>query len=204
VLELVLSARGQANKLMPVFERSPVPMTMHDGGRQHVEANRPAELMARASLAELRRLTVDDFMPPDQRPVMDAIWTRMLETGLATGPGPRVLTRRNGEPVEIVIWGMANALPGLHVFACVPTSWTGSDVGVLADELVKLPGSPLTPRELEVLQLAAEGLSGTDIADLLVVSPHTVKTHFQNLYRKLGVPGRVGAVAKALRLGLVE
>jgi DNA-binding CsgD family transcriptional regulator len=55
-----------------------------------------------------------------------------------------------------------------------------------------------------VLQLAAEGLSSADIADLLVVSPHTVKTHFEHLYRKLEVHGRAGAVAKALRLGLVE
>lgn len=203
-LEMVLAARGQDDELMAVFGRSPIPMTMHDDGRQHVEANRPAQLMARSSLADLRRLTIDDFMPPDELPIMDAIWARMLDTGLAAGPGPRVLTGRNGDPMDIVVWGMANALPGLHLFACAPTHWAEDEIGVLADEIVKLPGSPLTPRELEVLQLAAEGLSGADIADLLQISRHTVKTHFQNLYRKLEAPGRVGAVAKALRLGLVE
>jgi DNA-binding CsgD family transcriptional regulator len=64
--------------------------------------------------------------------------------------------------------------------------------------------SRLTPRELEVLQLAADGLSGPDIAELLVVSPGTVKTHFQNIYKKSGVSDRAGAVAKAMRQGLIS
>jgi len=46
--------------------------------------------------------------------------------------------------------------------------------------------SVLTPREREVLQLAADGLSSTAIAEALVVSPGTVKTHFPNIYAKLG------------------
>jgi DNA-binding CsgD family transcriptional regulator len=200
-LESVLAVRGHADKLMAVVERAPIPMTMHDDARQHVEANWPAQLMARSSLAELRALTVDDFMPPDERPIMDAIWTRMLDTGLAVGRGPRVLTGRNGRPMDLVIWGMANALPGLHLFACAPSHW---ETGASANGIVKLPGSRLTPRELEVLQLAAEGLSSADIADMLMLSRHTIKTHFENAYRKLDAPGRVGAVAKALRLGLVE
>jgi DNA-binding CsgD family transcriptional regulator len=63
--------------------------------------------------------------------------------------------------------------------------------------------SPLTARELEVMQLAADGLSGPEIAERLFVSPGTVKTHFQNVYAKLGVSERAGAVAKVLRQGLI-
>jgi PAS domain S-box-containing protein len=62
----------------------------------------------------------------------------------------------------------------------------------------------LTPRELEVLQLAAFGESTKQIAELLVLSPATVKTHFGNIYARLGVADRAAAVAKAVRLGLVE
>jgi ATP/maltotriose-dependent transcriptional regulator MalT len=62
----------------------------------------------------------------------------------------------------------------------------------------------LTPRELEVLALAACGLTGRELADELVVSPATIKTHFDNVYDKLGVRNRAGAVAKAMRLGLIE
>ena len=62
----------------------------------------------------------------------------------------------------------------------------------------------LTAREIEVLQLAAHGLSGPEIAARLVVSRATVKTHFENMYGKLCVGDRASAVAKALRLGLIE
>jgi DNA-binding CsgD family transcriptional regulator len=202
--ERALAARGHAEQLMALLERSPIPMTMHDGRRQHVEANRPAQLMARASLADLRALAIEDFMPPDQLPVMDGIWARMLDNGVVTGPGPRVLVGPNGAPLEIAIWGIADALPGLHLFGCVPTDWSGDDTGVPVDEILARPGSPLTPRELEVLQLAAEGLSGPSAAERLVLSPETVKTHFRNIYTKLGVSGRGAAVARGIRLGLIE
>lgn len=62
----------------------------------------------------------------------------------------------------------------------------------------------LTVREREMLQLAADGLSNPQIASLLVLSPGTVKTHFQNIYKKWGVSDRAGAVARALREGLID
>jgi PAS domain S-box-containing protein len=62
----------------------------------------------------------------------------------------------------------------------------------------------LTPRELEVLQLAAQGLSARSTAERLVVSPGTVRTHFENIYPKLGVSDKASAVAVALRLGLIS
>jgi DNA-binding NarL/FixJ family response regulator len=60
-----------------------------------------------------------------------------------------------------------------------------------------------TPRELEVLALIASGCSNDEIAAQLVVSTSTVKTHINNLYRKLGVSNRVQAAAQARRLHLV-
>jgi PAS domain S-box-containing protein len=64
--------------------------------------------------------------------------------------------------------------------------------------------SPLTARESEVLQLAAQDLSGPEIAERLVLSMATVKTHFRNIYAKLGVTERAAAVAKAIREGLID
>ncbi|MEA2181389.1 MAG: cyclic di-GMP phosphodiesterase [Solirubrobacteraceae bacterium] len=63
--------------------------------------------------------------------------------------------------------------------------------------------SVLTPREREVLQLASEGLSSAALADALVASPGTVKTHFQNIYAKLDAGNRASAVAIALRRGML-
>lgn len=62
----------------------------------------------------------------------------------------------------------------------------------------------LTAREVEILQLAANGLSGPRIAEHLVISPATVKTHFENVYAKLGVPDRAAAVAEVMRRGVIE
>jgi DNA-binding NarL/FixJ family response regulator len=62
----------------------------------------------------------------------------------------------------------------------------------------------LTPREQQVLQLAADGHSGPEMARDLVVSMGTIKTHFQNIYGKLGARDRASAVANGLRRGLID
>jgi LuxR family maltose regulon positive regulatory protein len=61
----------------------------------------------------------------------------------------------------------------------------------------------LTPREREVLQLVAAGLTNPAIAAELVVSVTTVKTHVRNIYAKLGVSGRHQAIIRARELRLV-
>ena len=62
----------------------------------------------------------------------------------------------------------------------------------------------LTPRELEVLKLVAEGWSSQRIADELVISKNTVDRHRQNLLEKLGLHDRVELTRYAIRRGLVE
>jgi DNA-binding CsgD family transcriptional regulator len=60
---------------------------------------------------------------------------------------------------------------------------------------------PLTARELEVLRLAATGVSVEEMARQLFVSPNTVKTHLTHVYAKLGVRGRSDAIRAALHCG---
>jgi LuxR family maltose regulon positive regulatory protein len=63
---------------------------------------------------------------------------------------------------------------------------------------------PLSERELEVLQLIADGISRPEIASRLVISLNTVKTHARNIYGKLGVNNQMQAVGKARGLGLLD
>lgn len=67
-----------------------------------------------------------------------------------------------------------------------------------------LPGGALTPREREILTLAAQGLNSQGIADRLFLSVSTVKTHLRGLYRKLDVSDRTQAVLVGIQRGLID
>ena len=61
--------------------------------------------------------------------------------------------------------------------------------------------SPLTEREMEVLKLAAKGVSNNDIAVELCLSTRTVQTHFSNVFKRLSVASRIEAILYGLRRG---
>jgi LuxR family maltose regulon positive regulatory protein len=63
---------------------------------------------------------------------------------------------------------------------------------------------PLTPREMEVLQLLEDGLSNAEICQQLYISMPTVKSHTRNIYGKLGVHNRKDAVTQARVLGILS
>ncbi len=71
--------------------------------------------------------------------------------------------------------------------------WTGVDVA----------GEALTPREVEVLRLLAQGLPSKAIASQLRISEHTVKFHVGSIMGKLGAASRTEAVTLAIRRGLI-
>ena len=81
----------------------------------------------------------------------------------------------------------------------------GTEVGRFLSRRRGELGPPrLTRREIEILQLAADGNPGPRIAAELQISVATVRTHFEHIYNKLGVSDRGTAVATALRDGVIE
>jgi DNA-binding NarL/FixJ family response regulator len=68
----------------------------------------------------------------------------------------------------------------------------------------ELPEDPLTPRELEVVKLIAEGHTTKEIAQVLVISENTVERHRSNVLDKLGLRDRVALALYAVRRGLIE
>ena len=198
--EAVLAARDEARNLKRIFENSHVPMVMVDGRRRYVEVNRPARLWFRRSLNEMRTFAIGDLTPAPSDGSMQQAWARLLDVGCVAGRYP--VDPSDGRRLDVVYYGLANVLPGLHLIAFAPADWPQDALDRIED------GAPdvasLTPREIEVLALAADGLSGPELAQKLVLSSTTVHTHFKNIYQKLDVRSRPAAVAKALRLGLIE
>ena len=98
--------------------------------------------------------------------------------------------------------GRLDATPSvpMRYLAKLMAALAREDAAPAADE--RLP-EPLSERELEVLALVAAGMSNKEIAGRLFVSVTTVKTHINNLYRKLDARSRIQAVARARELGIL-
>ncbi len=138
------------------------------------------------------------FGRPGTRAPFPARLTRWLESQraavhTATGSVPKPLTSIAAERAGTKL--VVRYLPATPM----------SHEALLLDERLAPPVGELerlglTTREAEVLELLGSGATNATLAATLHVSPATVKSHLENIYRKLGVRGRVAAVAMALEL----
>src|SRR5437867_1305542 len=101
---------------------------------------------------------------------------------------------------EAFLDGIRDAADGRVVLTGLPSDYLGPIA-----EGIELHGDepPLTEREREVLSVAAEGLTARQIGVRLGLAERTVTTHLAHIYGKLGVGGRVEAIAEGARAGLV-
>jgi len=116
--------------------------------------------------------------------------------------GVRAILPRDATPEEIVaaIQAAATGLVALHpdVFDSMLSRIRPGQQSELDPS-----GQILTPREIEVLRMIAEGLGNKEIASRLRISDHTVKFHISSIFAKLGVSSRTEAVIVGIRQGLV-
>ena len=102
-----------------------------------------------------------------------------------------------------LIGEFTRTVPGIgadHGTSAPPTTAQASDTGSACDRLQRV----LTEREFEVLQMVARGMSNAEIAEELVISPATAKTHVAHLLTKLDARDRIQLVIMAYQSGLVS
>lgn len=103
-------------------------------------------------------------------------------------------------PQEEILEGVRSAVGGQTVLA---PAIAARLVDRLRGETGNAERTRLSPRELDVLRLVADGLSNAEIAGQLFISEATVKTHLVHAFEKLGVNDRTRAVTLALERGLI-
>lgn len=134
---------------------------------------------------------------------------RAVSVGRASCVTIRLADRAGAVQFELADNGIADApLEALHP-ACARIEQLGGTTalalegGALSLRVEAATPAPvaLTPREIDVLRLLAEGMSNKAIADALTLSPRTINFHLDNIYAKLGVNSRAEAIVVALRQG---
>ncbi|PLS74965.1 MAG: hypothetical protein CYG61_09595 [Actinobacteria bacterium] len=125
--------------------------------------------------------------------------------GALAAAGVDAFLVRSVHPAELAA-AIRRVIKGERVVAAplVSLLMAGRSLDPTAEEAHVEIGTTLTRRELEVLVRLAEGRSNKEIAELLFVTPATVKTHLAHIYAKLGATGRQQATERALALGLLR
>jgi DNA-binding NarL/FixJ family response regulator len=117
-----------------------------------------------------------------------------IDAALNAGANAYIIKSVHGVDLPPVLHQVSDG--GAIFHAPAPSPATG-------DESVVEDGPGLTTRELTILAAVVRGLTTKAISSELWLSDHTVKFHLTNIYRKLGVANRSGAVRRAYELGLV-
>jgi len=117
-----------------------------------------------------------------------------VQDGLRSGA--RVVLPRDAPAAQIVA--------AIYAASAGLIAAPAEDAGFLLPAHAEEDAEPLTPRELDVLEMLAEGLSNKMIAYRLSISEHTAKFHVNSILAKLRAGTRTEAVMRGVRLGLVK
>jgi two-component system nitrate/nitrite response regulator NarL len=173
----------------------------------------------RHALAEIRRLAPDVAVLDENMPGL--LGNEVLQAIIRDGLTTRVVMLSASVDSAVVFRAVANGVGAYLTKDCDRATICDAVAAVARGQTVIAPQAQaglagevrlrehesrpaLSPREHEILERTANGLSAPDIARDLQISTATVKTHLRNIYEKLGVSERAAAVAEAMRRGLLE
>ena len=176
-----------------------VPASLHDVEGRFVHMNVAAERASGSSNAKLRGHHLTELLHPEARENVTAHFRRAVERGELA----------DFETVFVDASGRLRGVRAQHL----PLRQGDEIVGVLilAFEVRHPPSEPtrfvlhprLTPRQREILDLIASGLTTSEVAKELTISTQTVRNHLRNVLRELHAHTRLEAIAVAQRLGLL-
>ncbi len=180
-------------------------------------------LLAVAGAVAVLEFPVTDF---DHGTHLLVVLTLVMGIALLLGPGPAISGFATGGTVAGIasIITVDDAFASPHAYVQLLTYLVAGSAFIVlvsnvrsrqgpASLLAAAPASvpvghgmvePLTAREIEVLRLAATGITVDEIAARLFLSPNTVKTHLTHVYAKLGARGRADAVRAAIHCGCLS
>lgn len=183
-------------------------MLIADDQRRWVNGNAAAADLLGIPREEVPWHRMDDFTRQSEHLALEEQWKAFLGGGAAEGWYQLwIETRGTAPPLEFS--ATANVLPSRHLAVFIPPeepSAVPEQPAVTEWALLPEPDSvpELSGREREVMTLLASGLQGNEIAERLVLSPETVKSHVRNALAKLGRRTRAGGVAIALITGQID
>jgi PAS domain S-box-containing protein len=172
-----------------VFRTSRTPMLLIDGRRRYTHANDAACECFGMTREELLRTRSGDRTPSDLHRRLQDLKPRIRSGEPLTMPW--VFLRGDGTRREVY----------LHLH---PGAVDGQDLLILLSGPPAVSAGGLTPREREITTLLAEGRDGREIAERLVLSPETVRTHIRNAMERTNVHTRAHLIAIALRERLID
>jgi PAS domain S-box-containing protein len=176
-----------------------VPASLHDVEGRFVRVNEAAERASGKSNAQWLGRHFTEPLPPGAREKVAALFRRAVERGEPT----------DFETVFVDASGNLRGVRAQHLPLCRDGAIVGVLILAFAGALPPSlpigvePQPRLTPRQREVLELVAAGLSTSEIAKKLTLSTETVRNHLRSVFRELNVHNRPEAIAAARRLGLL-
>ncbi len=175
-----------------VFEVSKNPVVLVDEQRVIVDVN-PAgsELVGVAREAMLGKLA-DEFLAPHELASVAAGWRQLWDTDMWYSE--RDLIAADGSHVRVEYAGRIGDVGGRKVAVMVGMAVEPAET----ESAPSVALGELTPREREIVSLVALGNTSSEIAELLVISNETVRTHVRNAMAKTGARTRAQLVAMAL------
>jgi len=177
------------------------------------EANSGTSALRRCAESEPDVVLMDLMMPdmdgPEATAEIRSRWPHTQVIALTSFPEPELLQRvlRAGAISYLLknvsAEGLHDAIKAAHAGRSILAPEAAQAL-IQATTKPAPPGHDLTTRERDVLKLMVEGLNNVEIADRLVVSPSTIKTHVSSILTKLGVASRTEAATLSVRHHLVD